>query len=223
MKTGRFLAIIAFLFCISTDFAAANVRVYDTEGLRGAFITCRLGEFDAQRFAQMFRMNPKGGNYCSIKIPNGWEVDIDYYGYGWDDPRTRTYNRNVNRLGRSFHRIRVRRARPREQTPERACGRDWGAQIFTESYYKGESTCLGQAETILPTKKPKSFKVRPGFILVLFKQGQEVRRFTKNTTYFGWPFDYVRVQRDYGSSVSPTDGRNQGRSNSRSRSRRRKS
>ena len=180
--------------------------------------------FDDRYFALFFQAHPKS-RYCSFKVPYGYAVDVDYYGFGFDDPRTHTYNNNITRLGRGFRRIRIRKTRtaPRPGTgaPEVRCESNWGAKLYSEGYYKGMVTCMSE-QTILPSQKPKSFKVRPGYVLILFHRGQEVRRFTKNTTYFGWPFDYVRVMKDYSgrqSSASSSSSNSRRRSTPQRRSR----
>ena len=221
----RLLALLALLSWLSMDLATARVAIYSQLNQQGASMSLGTNTYDDRYFARFFEANPKS-RYCSFKIPRGYQVEVDYYGYGFDDPRTRTYTRSLNRLGRSFRRIRIRRA-PRVPgggtgAPDIRCGSDWGAKLYTESYYKGSGRCMGE-ETILPTQKPKSFKVRSGYVLILFRQGQEVKRFTKNTSYFNWPFDYVRVMKDYSASQStPSNARlrTQGRSTkSRGRSR----
>ena len=215
LNLRKLLALTALLSWLAMDFAQARVSIYSRLNLQGASMTLGTDTYDDRYFHRFFESNPKS-TYCSLKIPRGYVVDVDYYGYGFNDPRTRTYTRNLNRLGRSFRRIRIRRA-PRVPgsgggAPEPRCGNDWGAKLFTDSYYKGSVTCMSE-ETILPSKKPKSFRVRPGYVLILFKQGREVRRFTKDTSYFGWSFDYVRVMKDYSRS------NNRSRFSSRSRSR----
>ncbi|MEL7120246.1 MAG: hypothetical protein AAFO07_12420 [Bacteroidota bacterium] len=199
MKSSRVIGIIAMILLIGAQMMA-NVKIYQYSGYKGKAIECSQGEHSISKFSKHFYKTP----YCSVKVPSGYLLDVDYYGRGWKKGTYKTYTNNVSRLSVKFKNIRIRKANnyPSEDGDEYNqpdCGNNWAVQFYERTNYKGKYDCYSAGKRkYVPSfgKYPQSVKVKKGYELIVVFNKRQVKKITGSKSYVRLPkFDYIELNK----------------------------
>ena len=197
MKTGRILAMIAILAFLTTS-AFASVKVYSNSGYKGKYLVMNYGEYSGKHF---YRLLGKS-SFCSIKVPKGFCVEVDYYGQGWNSGKISSYSRNVSKLKCGFKKIRIISCGPQgdhsfpgKKPVKEVCAPDWCVQFYSSSSFRGEYACFPSGQHGYKTSfgYPKSIKVKPGYELVCISGGKTVKRLSGSSSSYRGRFDSFKV------------------------------
>lgn len=210
IATGRILA-VATMITLFTANLSARVYVYQNNNYSGSWILLSEGEYKGNHFNRLFQGDYGVGKACSVKVPNGWVVEVDYYGYGFEDPRTKAHHQDIKTLGRGFAQIRIRKPSGGGGGLPGGCDPSTAITFYDGVGYKGNKTCFAPGIHRFQSKRiPRSIKVKPGYLIILFNRGREFRRISRNSGDIGgYHFDRIKIEKARTSTPSrpgrPTD------------------
>ncbi len=206
LKSLRILASLAIMLFIGSSLFA-NAKVYARASYQGNAIECGPGEHASSKFSKHFSRT----TYCSVKLPKGYVLDVDYSGRGWRRGYYKTYTRSVSRLKSGFKKIRVRKVninnpgqveRPNSDKP--VCSNDWGIQFFQHYNYGGKYACFSPGYHKYQTNfrtLPSSFKVKTGYEVILYKHRRIVKKVSGSVKDSRYDFDQFKVQKKEGQNA----------------------
>ena len=149
-------------------------------GYKGKVVVCSPGEYSAQKFSKHLYRTV----YCSVKLPQGYCLDVDYTGKGWKGKGYKSYSRSISSLKCGFKKIRIRKCgysgkgEDKGQNKSGICMADWALQMYEYPGYKGEKGCVAAGTRNRPSnfgRYPRSFKIRGGYELILYKNKKVVK------------------------------------------------
>ena len=149
-----FAALILFLFVGNS--LMANVKIYQKTGYKGKVLIMSPGEYSAKKFSRhLFRKS-----YCSIKLPKGYCIDVDYAGKGWKGRGYKSYSNSISKLKCGFKKIRIRvcgkvskggsiskggsssKGSSTSKGKGSICVADWAVQFYEHPGYQGQKGCV---------------------------------------------------------------------------------
>ncbi len=143
----RFLVLFFFFGLMVDATAYGKVYFYEKVNFQGFYKKLDPGTYPVHEFGKLKNALYKYGGYCSIRIPKGYLVDLDYTGHGFHDGKVVTYRESKKRVRVGFKKVRIRYA-GRAQQPvrsnwSRAAFDDWHLVIFDYPQYTGERHTFG--------------------------------------------------------------------------------
>ena len=208
LSFGRLMAILALVGWFSMDMTAQEARFYQRASYQGKYLSYGEGDYDYGKFEKHFYYNGRKQQYCSVKIPRGWCLWVDYYGRGWDHSSVKKYTRSSSRLKVGWKRCRlVKCGYPGGGGGGSGC-RDWYVQFYEHSNYRGDYACYKSGEHRYNFKwgYPKSFKIKSGYVLECYVRGRLVDTYEKGYGSFSERYDKFVIKRRGGGGGTPGGG-----------------
>lgn len=195
----RLFSIVALLTCFGLELSA-NVKLYRSSNFKGEVLIMNIGEYNTRKFSRHLSRS----TYCSIKVPSGYCIDVDYAGMGWNNNKVRSYPGSVSRLKTGFKKIRIRKCsaekpskRPDVKENGPACGRNWTIQFYQRTGYNGQLACFPSGYHRVNTRfgVPKSIKVRSGYEVELYLRKRLIKKLSGTISSLSYQFDAFQVKR----------------------------
>ena len=202
LSFGRLLAILALVGWFSLESTAQEARFYQRASYQGKYLSYGEGDYDYGKFDKHFYYGGRKQTYCSVKIPRGYCLWVDYYGRGWEHSSVKKYTRSTSRLKVGWKKIRLRKCGyPGGGKPGGGGCRDWYVQFYKDKNYRGDYDCYKEGEHSYKFKwggYPGSFKLKSGYILECYYRGRKVKTYEKGYSSFSGRYDKFVVRRHRG-------------------------
>ncbi len=201
LSFGRLLAILALVGWMSVDLIAQEARFYQKTSYQGKYETCREGDYDYRKFEKHFYYNGRRQEYCSVKIPKGYCLYVDYYGRGWNYRGVKKYESSVNKLKTGWKKVRLVPCGGGHNDHHAGGGHgkgcdDWYVQFYKDSNYRGDYDCYKGGEHHYKFKwggYAKSFKLKKGWELHCYYRGRLVKKYTKGYGSYSGRYDKFKL------------------------------
>lgn len=207
-------AVLILVFSIVANLSVfGNATLYEKENYEGKSERYTVGAYDRGDFRTLRNAFQFKG-YCSIKIPSGYIVDLDYTGRGFEHKRVVSLYKSHTRIKRGFKKFRIRKGSKEDdeeaqevaQTDQKSpCMKDWKVQFYVDRDYRGSYECFDRPNYSYFTSRhlknykggTVSFKLRKGWKITFYDQrGRVVGNANNNTQRFTQQFYRFKIVPD---------------------------